>query len=105
MEFRGYEVKHVMNFTDVDDKIIIRAREKGVDPFALGEMYIHEFEKHLEDFNILPATVNPRATREMDQIQKMIQGLVDKGFAYAVDGDVYFRYKRIRAMETFRTQG
>lgn len=94
LEFRGYEVKHVMNFTDVDDKIIIRAREKGVDPFALGEMYIHEFEKHLEDFNILPATVNPRATREMDQILKMIQGLVDKGFAYPVDGDVYFRVQK-----------
>ena len=94
LEFRGYEVKHVMNFTDVDDKIIIRAREKGVDPFALGEMYIHEFEKHLEDFNILPATVNPRATREMDQILKMIQGLVDQGFAYPVDGDVYFRVQK-----------
>lgn len=94
LEFRGYEVKHVMNFTDVDDKIIIRAREKGVDPFALGEMYIHEFEKHLADFNILPATVNPRATREMDQILKMIQGLVDKGFAYVVDGDVYFRVQK-----------
>lgn len=94
LEFRGYEVKHVMNFTDVDDKIIIRAREKGVDPFALGEMYIHEFEKHLEDFNILPATVNPRATREMDQILKMIEGLVEKGFAYPVDGDVYFRVQK-----------
>jgi cysteinyl-tRNA synthetase len=96
LEFRGYEVKHVMNFTDVDDKIIIRAREKGVDPFALGEMYIHEFEKHLADFNILPATVNPRATREMDQILKMIQGLVDKGFAYVVDGDVYFRVQKVK---------
>ena len=91
LEFRGYEVRHVMNFTDVDDKIILKAREKGMDPFVLGEMYIHEFEQHLKDFNILPATVNPRATREMDQIITMIQGLIDKGFAYAVDGDVYFR--------------
>ncbi len=91
LEYRGYDVRHVMNFTDVDDKIILRAREKGVDPFTLGEMYISEFEKHLEDFNILPATVNPRATREMDQIIAMIQGLIDKGFAYEVDGDVYFR--------------
>jgi len=81
----------VMNFTDVDDKIILRAQEKGVDPFILGEMYIHEFEKHLQDFNILPATVNPRATREMEQIITMIQGLVEKGFAYDKDGDVYFR--------------
>ncbi len=91
LEFRGYDVRHVMNFTDVDDKIILRANEKGIDPFALGEMYIHEFEHHLQDFNILPATVNPRATREMDQIIIMIKGLVDKGCAYAKDGDVYFR--------------
>ncbi|HOQ69326.1 MAG TPA: cysteine--tRNA ligase [Anaerolineaceae bacterium] len=91
LEYRGYEVRHVMNFTDVDDKIILRAQEKGVDPFKLGEMYIHEFEKHLQDFNILPATVNPRATREMEQIITMIQGLVEKGFAYDKDGDVYFR--------------
>lgn len=94
LEFRGYEVRHVMNFTDVDDKIILRAKEKGMDPFALGEMYIHEFEQHLQDFNILPATVNPRATNEMDQIIKMIQGLVDKGIAYPVEGDVYFRVQK-----------
>jgi len=91
LKYRGYDVRHVMNFTDVDDKIILRAGQMGMDPFALGEMYIHEFEQHLKDFNILPATVNPRATREMDQIIKMIQGLIDKGFAYPMDGDVYFR--------------
>ena len=91
LEFRGYDVRHVMNFTDVDDKIILRANEKGIDPFELGEMYIREFEHHLQDFHILPATVNPRATREMDQIITMIKGLVDKGFAYAREGDVYFR--------------
>lgn len=94
LEFRGYDVRHVMNFTDVDDKIILKAREKGMDPFVLGEMYIREFEQHLKDFNILPATVNPRATREMDQIITMIQGLIDKGFAYAVEGDVYFRVSK-----------
>lgn len=91
LEFRGYVVRHVMNFTDVDDKIILRANEKGMDPFVLGEMYIHEFEEHLKAFNILPATVNPRATREMDKIITMISGLIDKDFAYPVDGDVYFR--------------
>ena len=94
LEFRGYKVKHVMNFTDVDDKIIIKANQQGMDPFELGEMYIHEFEGHLRDFNILPATINPRATREMDQIITMIKGLIDKGFAYPVDGDVYFRVTR-----------
>jgi cysteinyl-tRNA synthetase len=91
LEFRSYQVNHLMNFTDVDDKIILRAKQQNTDPFALGEMYIHEFEQHLKDFNILPATFNPRATNEMDQIIKMIQGLIDKGFAYPVDGDVYFR--------------
>jgi len=91
LEFREYDVKHVMNFTDVDDKIILKANQQGMDPFALGEMYIHEFEEHLRDFNILPATINPRATREMDQIIIMIQGLIDKGYAYPVEGDVYFR--------------
>ncbi|MDP3720925.1 MAG: cysteine--tRNA ligase, partial [Anaerolineaceae bacterium] len=91
LEYSNYKVTHVMNFTDVDDKIIIKANQQGIDPFVLGEMYIHEFEDHLRDFNILPATINPRATREMDQILTMIQGLIDKGFAYPVDGDVYFR--------------
>ncbi len=91
LEFRGYTVTHVMNFTDVDDKIILKANQQGVDPFELGEMYIKEFEQHLKDFNILPATINPRATREMDQILKMINGLIEKGYAYPVDGDVYFR--------------
>lgn len=94
LEYREYKVTHVMNFTDVDDKIIIKANQQGIDPFVLGEMYIHEFEEHLRDFNILPATINPRATREMDQILTMIQGLIDKGFAYPVDGDVYFRVTR-----------
>jgi cysteinyl-tRNA synthetase len=94
LEFRGYAVTHVMNFTDVDDKIILKANEKGVDPFQLGEMYIREFEQHLTDFNILPATINPRATREMDQIITMITGLIEKGYAYAVDGDVYFRVQK-----------
>ena len=104
LEYRGYDVNHVMNFTDVDDKIILRANQKGVDPFELGEMYIQEFEQHLEDFNILPATINPRATREMDQILKMIQGLIDKGFAYPMDGDVYFRVpKRSELWQAFRS--
>jgi len=91
-EFRGYKVIHVMNFTDVDDKIITRANQMKVDPFELAEGYIRDFQEHLVDLNILPATINPRATRTMDKIQAMIQGLIDKGFAYpASNGDVYFR--------------
>jgi cysteinyl-tRNA synthetase len=91
-EFRGYKVVHVMNFTDVDDKIINRANQMEVDPFDLAEGYIRDFQEHLADLNILPATINPRATRTMDKILAMIQGLIDKGFAYAAsNGDVYFR--------------
>ena len=92
LEYRGYQVRFVMNFTDVDDKIINRAKKLGVDPHTLAESYITAFRKHLVDLNILPATVNPRATQTMDKIQSMIQGLINKGFAYpAGNGDVYFR--------------
>ena len=95
LEYRGYQVRFVMNFTDVDDKIINRANKLGVDPHTLAESYIVAFRKHLEDLNILPATVNPRATQTMDKIQSMIQGLIDKGFAYPDgNGDVYFRVTR-----------
>ncbi|GAP20012.1 cysteine--tRNA ligase [Leptolinea tardivitalis] len=94
LEYRGYSVNHVMNFTDVDDKIINRANQQGVDPFELAEGYIKEFRRHLADLNILPATFNPRATQEMPQILEMIQGLIDKGYAYPKDGDVYFRVTR-----------
>ncbi len=91
LEFKGYQVKHAMNFTDVDDKIIIRANEMGMDPFELGGNYIKEYREHLEDLNILPPTVTPYATREIPQIEEMISGLIEKGYAYPVKGDVYFR--------------
>lgn len=91
LEFKGFKVKHVMNFTDVDDKIIIRAQELGMDPFELGSGYIKEFQQHLNDLNILPPTITPYATREIAQIEEMISGLINKGYAYAVKGDVYFR--------------
>jgi cysteinyl-tRNA synthetase len=92
LEYRGYTVRHVMNFTDVDDKIIARANEQGVDPFDLAEQYIQDFQQHLEDLNVLPATSNPRATRVMDSIIEMVSGLIEKGYAYAApNGDVYFR--------------
>ncbi|NPV57573.1 MAG: cysteine--tRNA ligase [Anaerolineae bacterium] len=93
LQYRGYEVRYVMNFTDVDDKIIQRANQRGEDPFTLSERYIREYQQNLADLNILPATVNPRATNEMAQIITMINGLIDGGYAYSVDGDVYFRVK------------
>ncbi len=94
LQFRGYTVRHVMNYTDVDDKIIVRANELGVDPFALAEGYIQAFEAHLAALNVLPATVNPRATHEMDTIIRMIEGLIARGMAYPAGGDVYFRVRR-----------
>ncbi len=94
LEYRGYQLRHVMNYTDVDDKIINRANEIGMEPVKLAEKYIDEFARHLEDFNILPATVYPRATREIPTIIKLISNLYEKGYAYEVDGDVYFRVSR-----------
>ena len=95
LEYRGYEVRHVMNFTDVDDKIIARANQSGEDPFQLAERYIQQYERNLADLNVLPATVNPRATREIEHIQKIIQELIAKGYAYpTADGDVYFRVRK-----------
>ena len=95
LQYSGYEVRHIMNFTDVDDKIILRAAKLGVDPFELAEGYIQQFAKHLEDLNILKATFNPRATGEMDNIIKLVEGLIDKGFAYETGGDVYFRVDKL----------
>jgi len=94
LEYRGYRVRHVMNYTDVDDKIIQRASYEGVEPLALAERYIQEFREHLNDLNVLQATINPRATHEMDQIVEMVQGLIDQGYAYEAEGDVYFRVER-----------
>ena len=94
LEYKQYTVKHMMNFTDVDDKIIQRANKMNVDPFSLAEGYINEFEKHLAELNVLPATFNPRATQEIDTIIAMVQNLIDKGFAYPAEGDVYFRVTR-----------
>ena len=95
LEYRGYQVRHVMNYTDVDDKIIARARELNEDPFQLAQRYVNEYARSLHDLNILPATSNPRATQTIDKILAMVQGLVDAGFAYPVPGgDVYFRVTR-----------
>jgi cysteinyl-tRNA synthetase len=90
LEFRGFEVRQVMNYTDVDDKIIIKANDLGIDPFDLAESYITEFKEHLKDLNILPASYYPRATDEIDHIIEMVQGLIERGNAYEADGDVYF---------------
>jgi cysteinyl-tRNA synthetase len=94
--YRGYDVQYVMNFTDVDDKIIDRANRLGIDPFELAEKYIDEFKKNLQDLNIMPASEHPRATQEIDSIIEMVERLIEKGFAYEVDGDVYFRVEKAK---------
>jgi len=95
LQYRKYDVRHIMNYTDVDDKIINRANQRGVDPFELAEDLIQQFEKNLRDLNILKATFNPRATGEMDNIIKLVQSLIDKGYAYEAGGDVYFRVDKL----------
>ncbi|MBE9478927.1 MAG: cysteine--tRNA ligase [Chloroflexi bacterium] len=91
LEHKGYDVQHVMNYTDVDDKVIMRAQDLGVDPLDLAEQYIDEYDQHLKELNVLPAHVFPRVSTEIEAIIGMIKGLMDKGYAYDVDGDVYFR--------------
>jgi cysteinyl-tRNA synthetase len=83
-----------MNYTDVEDKVILRAQELGVDSLELAEGYLNDYDQHLEDLNVLPASVTPRASTEIEAILRMVEGLVERGFAYQVDGDVYFRVAR-----------
>ena len=94
LEYSGYEVRHVTNYTDVDDKIIQRAMVEGVDSTEVAERYINEFDQHLKDLNILPATHYPRATDEMNNIIESVADLVDKGYAYPKEGDVYYRVEK-----------
>ena len=94
LRYRGYEVRFIRNFTDVDDKIIKRAHEEGVPPGELAERYIEEYRKDMAALAILPADVEPKATDHIPQMIKLIERLVAKGVAYPLDGDVYFEVKR-----------
>ena len=97
MEYKGYEVNYVSNFTDVDDKIIKKAIEEGVSAQEISERYIAECKKDMDGMNVKPATTNPQATQEIDGMIDMIQTLIDKGYAYPVaDGTVYFRVKKFK---------
>ncbi len=92
LEYRGYNVKHVMNYTDVDDKIINRANQLGEDPLKLSARYIEDYANDLKSLNVLPATSNPQVSTTMPLIIEFIEGLIQKGHAYAAEnGDVYFR--------------
>lgn len=94
LQYKGYEVLHVMNFTDVDDKIIRRAQETGADPFAISQRYMAEFMRHVDELNILPATVYPRVSDTIPEIISMVQTLQESRYAYPTDGDVYFRVRQ-----------
>ena len=97
LEYKGYEVNYVSNFTDVDDKIIKKAIEEGVSSEEISQRYIAECKKDMAGMNIKPATTHPLATQEIDGMIDMIQTLIDKGYAYPVaDGTVYFRVKKFK---------
>ncbi|MCM1144927.1 MAG: cysteine--tRNA ligase [Blautia sp.] len=97
MEYRGYEVKYVSNFTDVDDKIIKKANEEGVDASVISERYIEECKKDMQALNVKEATVHPKATEEIDGMLDMINVLLEKGNAYvAPDGTVYFKTRSFK---------
>ncbi len=94
LEFKGYEVRFIHNFTDVDDKIIKKAEQRGASAGEISEEYIAEYQKDMERLGILPATVEPKATEYIPQMIALIERLVARGFAYVVDGDVYFEVRR-----------
>lgn len=93
-EWRGYKVSFVQNFTDIDDKLIKRANEEGFTVPEIAERYIKEFWTDADGLNVKHATVNPRATENIEQIQSIISALVEKGYAYQSGGDVYYRAKK-----------
>ncbi len=93
LEYRGYKVTFVQNFTDIDDKIIKRANEEGSDYVSVSEKYIEEFWKDAKGLNFRPADIHPKATENIDKIIEIVSGLVENGHAYAIDGDVYFSPK------------
>ncbi len=97
MEYKGYEVNYVSNFTDVDDKIIKKAMEEGVESEVISERYIEECKRDMEGLNVKPATTHPLATREIDGMVDMISTLIRKRYAYpAADGTVYYRTRSFK---------
>ncbi len=97
MEHKGLEVNYVSNFTDVDDKIIKKANEEGVEAGIISERYIAECKKDMESMNVKPATTHPQATNEIQGMIDMINSLIEKGYAYvAKDGTVYFRTRKFK---------
>jgi len=96
LEYKGYDVNYVSNFTDIDDKIIKRANEEGVDAIVISEKYIKEAERDMKNLNVKEATSHPKATEEINSIVNAIQVLIEKGYAYEVAGTVYFKTRSFK---------
>ncbi len=94
LKFRGYKVKHVQNFTDIDDKIIDRANQLGISSSELSQKYVDSYFDDMDALNIERADIYPKATEEVPKIIEMVQGLIDKGFAYESEGSVYYRVQK-----------
>ena len=94
LEFRGYEVTFVQNFTDIDDKIIKKANEEGVSAKEIAERYINEYLTDTKGLGIREATIHPKATETIDEIKHIVETLEDAGFAYEAGGDVLFRTRK-----------
>lgn len=93
-EYCGYQVNYISNFTDVDDKLINEAKEENSTVMDIAKKYIEAYKEDVAALNVEPATVNPRATDNIDVIIQFVKELVDDGYAYAVDGDVYYRARK-----------
>jgi cysteinyl-tRNA synthetase len=96
LRHKGYEVKHVTNFTDVDDKIISRAKELGMEPLMLSQSMIDEYFRDMDALKIRRASVYPKASETMSEIVQMVKGLIDKGYAYESQGSVYFSVNKVK---------
>ncbi|MFW3145855.1 MAG: cysteine--tRNA ligase [Thermoplasmatota archaeon] len=96
LTFKGYQVTYIQNFTDVDDKIINRAAEKGIPALVLSEHYIQEYFNDMGALNVMKATIHPKASETIPEMITVVHGLIDKGFAYAVSGSVYFEVEKAK---------
>lgn len=96
LTYCGYEVTYIQNFTDVDDKIIKRANEEQDDPIKLAARYIDEFFKDVKALNVLPATKYPKVSEHMQEIIDFVQKIIDAGYGYVIDGDVYFSVRKYK---------
>ncbi len=111
LKYRGYNVRYVQNVTDIDDKIIDRANQRGISAEKLAEEFTRSYQDDMKALNVAPADVIPRATEVIPDMIKVIQGLIDKGYAYPAQGSVYFRVRNVpdygklshRSLDSMRT--